>query len=136
MKDYCKDVGSLINSARHEIVAAVYLIRYDDRRGCPEDLVRDLVLAKERGVRVIVYTDDTNYNKRAIEFLREHNIPVYFTRSFLHAKVLKADDCFVVGSHNWTWSAMHKNLEASVIVCNSSVIDAFIDELKSKVRAS
>jgi phosphatidylserine/phosphatidylglycerophosphate/cardiolipin synthase-like enzyme len=131
--DYCKDVGALIDSAHNHVEVAMYLMRYDEKNQCPEVLVRKPVEAKRRGADVVVYLQEDNYNKRAIEYLRENNIPVFIPRGFLHAKVVVADDCFVVGSHNWTWNAMHKNIEASVIVCNTPVIEAFFRGLESRV---
>ncbi len=130
--DYCRGVGHLIDGAQREIEVALFLMRYDDRNDCPQVLTRKLVEAKKRGVDVVVFLDDDSYNEGAITFLRENNVPVVVISSrLLHAKVVKADDCFVVGSHNWTWNAMHRNIEASIIVCNSSVIDAFFSGLKS-----
>lgn len=131
--DYCEEVGKLIDNAQREIKVAVYLIRYKRSGDCPEILLEKLVAAKRGGVDVIVFTEDDKYNKGAIRFLRENNIPVFFTDRFLHGKVLKTERCFVVGSHNWTWNAMHKNLEASVIVCNSSVIERFFEEVKEAI---
>ncbi|NPA86445.1 MAG: phospholipase, partial [Candidatus Diapherotrites archaeon] len=122
VEDYCRDVGNLIDSAKDEIDVAVYLIRYRDTN-CPEILLEKLVEARERGVDVRVFTEEDDYNERAVEFLREHNVPVFIVEPFLHAKALKVDDCVVVGSHNWTWNAMHRNVEVSLIVCNTSVLD-------------
>lgn len=130
--DYCKDVGALLDSGQH-IRVAIYLMRYDERNQCPETLVRKLVEAKRRGAEVEVFLNDDNYNIPAIKYLRENNIPVYVPRGFLHAKVVEVDNCFVVGSHNWTWNGTHKNIEASVIVCNSSIIDTFFRGLKSRI---
>ena len=134
--DYCGTAHWLLKNAKKEVKVALYLMRYSERNQCPENLVRDLVEAKKRGVNVVVYLEDTNYNNNAEGFLREHNIPIIHPTKFLHAKILKVDDCFIVGSHNWTWNAMHKNLEASVLVCNSDVIDAFFRELDMLERAS
>ncbi len=119
--DYCRDVGGLLDRARERITVYLYLMRYSEEEGCPEVLVRKLAEAKRRGVEVTVFLEDVNYNSRAVEYLTENNVPVLFLNRFLHAKFILVDNCYVVGSHNWTWSAMHRNVEASVIVCDGPV---------------
>ena len=132
--DYCRTAENLIEGAHRQIRVALFLMRFSEKNQCPENLVRDLVEAKRRGVNVVVFLEEDNYNLAAERYLKENNVPVYHTKRFLHAKVLQVDDCFIVGSHNWTWNAMHKNIEASVLVCRSNVIDAFFRKVEGFLR--
>ncbi len=131
--DYCSQVRELIDSAKNEITVAVYLIRYKTPGQCPEELVEALVEARERNVSVTVITEDDEYNERAISFLRENNVQVLIPERFIHSKVVITDRCAVMGSHNWTYNAMHKNIETSVIVCGN-VVEGIKSQLMEAVR--
>ncbi len=135
VEDYCRDVKSVIDGAKEYIDVALYLMRYKDPGECPEVLVESLAEAKLRGVRVTVFLYDDNYNKGAIEFLKRFEVNVIVVKdAFLHAKTLRTEGCFVVGSHNWTRNAMKKNVEASVIVCGSDVMRPFWEKVYSLER--
>ncbi len=130
--DYCEDVGNVLKNADERIWVAMYLMRYFTPGECPETLVEELIEARRRGVEVVVILNEDNYNVPAISVLRENNVAVYIYRGFMHAKLVITEDCSVVGSTNWTRNGVSRNAEASVIVCNTSVMDRVFREFLQK----
>ncbi len=89
-------------------------------------LVSELIIAKDRGVRVRLRLEQseldrslTRYNRRTAELLKPHAIPVDFDLPSVetHAKVVLIDGRILyVGNHNWSSSAMTRNKEISLRV--------------------
>jgi len=56
----------------------------------------------------------------------------------MHAKVVVIDGrCVVIGSHNWTESALRYNHEVSVLICSSDLakeVKEYIESLWSNGR--
>jgi phosphatidylserine/phosphatidylglycerophosphate/cardiolipin synthase-like enzyme len=81
--------------------------------------------ARARGldVRVVVDRSDPAAtwpgpdNSPAITWLRQHDISVYEDELHVttHGKVLLIDQTAVVGSHNWTATALTRNRELSML---------------------
>jgi len=131
-----KEIISLIERERKSVKVAVYSFTN-------KNLVAALVDAKKRGVEVAVITDESceraRFNKLAD--LHEHGVPVYVygreQRSAIphpmHHKfmLLECNECndnksmMVVGSANWTHSAMGKNQENINILLEPEFIDAY-----------
>ena len=137
--DYCRDVHNLLTSAREDVKVAMFMMTTDREGNCPTRLIMDLVELKERGVNVKVFLDANvkdyhgeYFNSYVERLLREHNIPVCKPRRRLHAKVVKVDGCYVIGSHNWTYNAMRRNIEYSVVVCNSPALERIFEELEEE----
>lgn len=139
VNDYCSDVHNLLTNAKKEVRVAMFMMTTDREGKCPTNLIIDLAELKKRGIDVKVYLDanvkdyhSEYFNAYAERFLRENNIPVCKPKRRLHAKVVKVDNCYVIGSHNWTYSAMRKNIEYSVIVCNAPSLDRIFHELEEE----
>ncbi len=102
------------------ITIAMYFIIINpaDKANPVNELVDDLVAAKNRGVEVKVILEDSKLkeNRLAYEKLRENNIAVYFDTAehLLHIKGVVIDDRYVfVGSANWSKAAFEDNYEAT-----------------------
>lgn len=120
---YARDAERLIASARSRCWLAMYVIRPDD--GVVGGLLEALAAAQARGVDVRVLLDRgqprdgvaDDKHVAAEAWLREHGIRVVLDELELttHAKVLVVDGRSVlIGSHNWTRSALTANREAAV----------------------
>ncbi|WP_297464216.1 phospholipase D-like domain-containing protein [Thermococcus sp.] len=119
-KDYYMSLLSAINSAKSEIYVMMFLMKYDpgDSYDPANDLIRALVKAEQRGVRVHVLLEDgIEENRKAYDYLKQNGVDVTFDSpaTTLHAKVVVIDGRIVfIGSHNWSEAALNWNHEVSV----------------------
>jgi phosphatidylserine/phosphatidylglycerophosphate/cardiolipin synthase-like enzyme len=97
-----------------------------------------LISAKKRGVDVKVILEKdvmSDENKVTFERLRSAGIDIRWaseTFKLTHSKFMIIDKKTVlVGSHNWSRSALNFNREASVIISNSPVVSEFLDVFDS-----
>ena len=116
----------LISGAQQYVWVAMYVVRPDDD-GPVHELLAGLAEAHRRGVdvRVVLDLDDqeTGKNQAATDWLRGQGIRVVLdeTKITSHGKVLLVDGRqALVGSHNWTRSALTKNREVSVILVDAT----------------
>jgi hypothetical protein len=95
-------------------------------------LVSDLIAAQRRGVDVKVVLDlHSEYDPQSSEPVRDHlngvaadmlayagvDVSYYPSRYHLHHKLVVIDEkVVVIGSHNWSYSAMRHNIESSSII--------------------
>jgi phosphatidylserine/phosphatidylglycerophosphate/cardiolipin synthase-like enzyme len=133
--DFTSTVAGLIDDARERVWVMVYVMRSS---GDADDPVRHLITALERAhqrgcdVRVVL---DASKKWRSDEIDQKHvdasalltslGIPVLVddlkTRS--HSKVVLIDhDLAVIGSHNWTFSALRLNRELSLVVQDARIV--------------
>ena len=82
------------------------------------ELVDDLIDAKDRGVSVKVVLEDSKLkaSRLAYEKLKKNNISVYFDtpKHLLHIKGIAIDDRYIfLGSANWSRAAIEDNYEAT-----------------------
>jgi phosphatidylserine/phosphatidylglycerophosphate/cardiolipin synthase-like enzyme len=137
--------------ARTRIWLTMFVIRCeaDPDQAAPDDpvmaLMRALADAKQRGVDVRVCLDlgrdrETGEieDKHVIaqQWLEKHGIRVVLDEDSLttHAKVVLIDDRWVVlGSHNWTRSAMVMNREASVVIDDTGMVQRLATELFERI---
>jgi len=127
-RTYLPEALSLFETANRSIYAAIYVVKYDP--GDPDDpvnaLLQSLVEVKSRGLDVRVLVDDeTNASYRqTITYLLENNVPVRLDKSSgvtTHTKIVIVDGRYlIVGSHNWTESALSRNHEYSTLLKDSS----------------
>lgn len=120
--EYYPRVRGLIAGARKEIVAVLYVVGDPDQE-CPGTLLKALVDAKGRGVKVRVLLDkdkdDRSKNREAHAFLKDAGVDVAWDKpsDTLHTKALVVDgEWLVVGSTNWTQGALKHNREAAVLL--------------------
>ena len=121
---YLSAVTPLIERANRSVYVIMFVMKYDP--GDDDDPVNELlsILADtaSRGVDVRVLVDEETRDSypQTIEFLKEHGIGVRLDKSSgitTHAKVVIVDGEFVViGSHNWTESALRYNHEVSALI--------------------
>lgn len=124
-------VISLIESAVRTIDVEMYQFSNMALAGALAD-------ASARGVRVRVILEprlDGDDNLEMMEYLRGNGVDarwgaLEFSRT--HTKVMVVDGKTVlVGSQNWSYSAMHRNREAAVVVESSETAGEFSEVFES-----
>lgn len=142
--EYYSAVRAELLRAKKSIRCAMYLAKYNPRfpKGPEATLLGDLVSAGKRGVDVSVILDgnerpwedvgekqENKKNQSAFDFLAERGVDVRYDSDakLLHSKLIVIDDSVtIVGSTNWTYSALMKNHEASVIIHSPQVARVFL----------
>ena len=117
---YYETLHKYFTQSRKSITIAIYFIIIDhkDETNPVNQLVDDLVAAKNRGVEVKIILEDSKLkeSRLAYERLRQNNITVYFDTAerLLHAKEVIVDDRYVfTGSANWSKAAIEDNYEVT-----------------------
>lgn len=139
---YVRTAERMIAGAKSRIWVMQYVVRFDD--GPVGSLLAALVAARARGVEVRVALDRGRKfgsdepdpkNDATAAYLAEHGIPVVWDEDgrTSHAKILLVDDAAaVIGSHNWTRSALVDNREVSALITDPAQV-ARIRELIASV---
>ena len=119
-KAYYQTLHKYLSQSKSSIIVAMYFIIIDpkDQTNPVNQLVDDLIAAKNRGVEVKVVLEDSKLkeNHLAYEKLRQNNIDVFFdtVEQLLHTKEVIIDDRYVfVGSANWSRAAIEDNYEVT-----------------------
>jgi len=118
------EIISSISSSTTSFDLEMYLFSY-------QKLADALIDANARGVNVRVLLEptlDNNPNLQMAEYLRAAGIEVRWAipSRTNHAKFAIIDNKLVlVGSHNWSYSAMNTNREASVLVQDAGTVREF-----------
>ena len=147
--EYYPAVHKALSNAKKSILCVMFMAKLDPKHkgGDEYQLVLDLINAHKRGVEVQVIFDqnvkfwekgkDRNVIERkseyAYELLSENGVPVFYDNEnrVTHDKVLIIDKYItIIGSTNWTYSALRKNHEASVMIKSGSVALAFEEKFK------
>jgi hypothetical protein len=141
---YARAAERMIAGAHKRIWMLMYVIHPDDKgaEGPVHDLLQALAEAAARGVHVQVAldlgADDQGPDLKHVEaerWLHDHGIHVLLDEKnrTTHAKVLIVDDATVLmGSHNWTRSAIVANREASVVLEDPDIarqLEAYCEEV-------
>ena len=112
----------------------------DDAFDWANDLIRELVNAKQRGINVGVVIEYRTYygymdsNLPAYNYLRSNGVNVKLDNETDtdHLKLVIIDNKIVyVGSHNWSESALYYNRETSVKIISEEIAQSFIEYLKN-----
>jgi hypothetical protein len=133
--NYLSVVHRELGAATGSVVVTMFQMRIPENgaHGSPVlVLVNDLIAAHRRGVDVEVILDlNTRYDPASEEPVRDRvngvaadmlsfaGIDVYYYQSahILHQKLVVIDkETVIVGSHNWTYSGMRRNLETSSLI--------------------
>ena len=141
-QNYYFSVLEDIQKANSCIYVAMYSMIYDpdDSYDWANDLIRELVNAKRRGVNVNVIIEYRTYygymdgNLEAYNYLSANGVNVKLDNETDtdHLKLVIIDDRIVyVGSHNWSESALYYNHETSVRIVSEEIAQTFIEYLKS-----
>jgi phosphatidylserine/phosphatidylglycerophosphate/cardiolipin synthase-like enzyme len=141
-RDYFTALLEGVDRARAEIFLSAYLFRtIEDARGYPEAVLKRLLAAVKRGVRVDVIlernqsADDLNRNNaETAERLKRGGIRVCMDAPdrVTHTKLFVIDRRYVlIGSHNLTQSALKYNHEASVWIDSVPLAEEALRYMKS-----
>ncbi len=143
-RDYVPNLIKLFDMAEKSIDAVIYQTRYYEEYpdGVNRKLYKALIRAAERGVKVRIICDQSSWNissslknEEFAKFMRQYSIEVYFEPADVttHSKIVVVDTLYtVVGSMNWSFYALEKNNECSVIVKskeNAEVYQRYFDRL-------
>jgi len=148
--DYYPQAHHSLISAKKSIFCVMFIADIDSKykQGWEYNLVYDLINAHRRGVDVNVIFDQNvmfweksrkgreieRKSHEAYELLKKNGVPVYYDNKerVTHSKVIVIDNYItILGSTNWTYSALRKNHEASVLIKSRSVAESFLNKLRT-----
>ncbi|MBN1150494.1 hypothetical protein JXA84_04650 [candidate division WOR-3 bacterium] len=144
-RDYYPVLHEAIQKAENEILIVMYQARtYPDHpEGVNELLYQDLFDAVSRGVRVEVILDASSWNLgstyqnlQLANLLREGGVSVLWDPPDVtsHNKMVLIDeDILVIGSTNWSYYALARNNEISVMI-KSAELYREVREYYDKIR--
>jgi len=133
-RDYYRTILSILGNAGKSIYVVMYVVKYDpyESNDPVNILLRILANMSSRGLDVRVVVDDTTYTSypETIEFLKSSGVAVKLDESgsrTTHAKIVIVDNATaVLGSHNWTESALVSNREASIVTDCPNVVESLL----------
>lgn len=147
-QDYYSHVHRAMKEAKKSIFCVMYSANINPKypKSKEYQLIDDLADAHKRGIRVTVIFEKNiafwakgakgrtveKKSRKAYELLKEKGVPVFYDsiKSVTHSKILVIDNYItILGSTNWTYSALNKNHEASVLIKSKSVAESFLAEL-------
>ena len=147
--EYYPAVHKALANAKKSILCVMFMAKLDPKHtgGDEYQLVLDLINAHKRGVEVQVIFDQNvkfwekgksrnvieKKSEYAYELLSKNGVPVFYDNEnrVTHNKVLIIDKYItIIGSTNWTYSALRKNHEASVMIKSRDVALAFEGKFK------
>lgn len=125
-EDIPDTIWSLLRNARKTADLCVFTISHDT-------LAREIVNARNRGVRVRLLTDNGKQNDSGskISSLRKQKISVKtdHSRHHMHNKFGVVDSRIVfTGSFNWTYSATNFNQENLLVTTNYTLVKQYQEE--------
>lgn len=137
-RQYYKKVHSSLQKSSKSISIAMYFIvlTKDNKSNLVKNLLEDLVKAKRRGVKVKVIIEDSKISNsyKAYQYLHNHSIPVFIDSptSLLHTKSIVIDKKLtIIGSHNWTNSALKDNQELSLFIDSKKIAQKVTKYIKN-----
>jgi phosphatidylserine/phosphatidylglycerophosphate/cardiolipin synthase-like enzyme len=141
-RDYFTALLDGVDRARSEIFLSAYLFRtIEDARGYPEAVLKHLLAAVRRGVRVDAVlernqnADDlTRNNVETSERLKRGGIRVCMDAPdrVTHTKLVVIDRRYLlIGSHNLTQAALKFNHEASVWIDSAPLAEEVLGYMRS-----
>ena len=127
-EEYLPALLKCIDEAKSEILISIFSFKAGEHKNSyPDRIASHLVKAAKRGVKVIVVLEKTGkksneldiQNRKTGKLLEEEGINVYFDspRQTTHTKLVVIDLRLVLlGSHNFTQSALKYNNEISILL--------------------
>jgi phosphatidylserine/phosphatidylglycerophosphate/cardiolipin synthase-like enzyme len=146
-EQYFKVAQELIKGAKHSIRVMMFeMSYYKSRTSSPTNvLIRELINARKRGVKVEVILEmkdgedrTTKNNRQSGKILSEGGVDVIYDSpsKTTHTKVIIVDEQLtLLGSTNWTYSALSDNNEVSVLIRSKDVAKELIGYF-NKVKAA
>ncbi len=130
--NYFPQAHMLINDAEK----SVHVIMFQIRKYGAEELIDDLIRARERGLDVKVLIEGGEdflgksfyeKQKKACEYLKENGIEIRKDKKGIttHAKLIIADNSVLIGSTNWNYYSFEKNNEANVLITSQKLAEDF-----------
>jgi phosphatidylserine/phosphatidylglycerophosphate/cardiolipin synthase-like enzyme len=136
---YFQVARKMIQEAKHSIQVVMFEMGYYDKHpNTPSNLlVKELINAKKRGVRVEVILEvkegedrTTKRNRHTGRILSEGGVQVIYDSlsKTTHAKCIVVDgNLILLGSTNWTYYALTSNNEVSVVIRSKEVAKGLVD---------
>ncbi len=136
-RDYTKNLIKLIKDSKKTIHIIMLEGGYYPERvdGINQKLYDELFDAVKRNVDVKIILDQSGFNpsqsqrnKDLGEYLKKGGVKVFYDdpEVTLHAKTIIIDSIFIiVGSTNWSYYALDKNNEASILIKSDSLAKIF-----------
>jgi len=138
--NYAEVMLEQINLAKTSIYVVMYNMKAYDSNNSVQQLEDALINAKKNGVDVKVILDQSNWggkitggtknNEKAKAYLEAGGIQVKWDslKETTHVKMLLIDGkVVIIGSTNWTYSALQKNNEANVLIKDSDITTYFLE---------
>ncbi|MBN2143832.1 MAG: hypothetical protein JW774_04325 [Candidatus Aureabacteria bacterium] len=146
-RTYLKSVIGEIQHARASIYGVFYIIRLNKNQGPVFDILRELVKAKQRNVKVEIVLnrgtdssfDSTSQNSRAFSFLKKNGISVFYddTRVLTHSKYWIFDETTVIASStNLSEASILRNREAGFLVRSREMAAEYLMKFQEIPRFS
>jgi len=147
-REYMPALHEVLKNAKKKIHVLMFTARYYPEY--PNDansiILRDLIEARKRGVEVVVVLDASNWNKdntiknrMFADSLKKAGVEVYYDPVDVttHDKLIIVDDYItIVGSTNWSYYALERNNEASVLIKSEQVAKEFEKHFRNVLRFS
>lgn len=138
---YYPTLQSLIGHATGSVDLAMFLFKTTDAaKNRAAGLVQDLIAARKRGITVNVLLERSGYdpklnqeNQKVAAHLKKQGISVRFDseKTTTHTKIVVIDRRYcLVGSHNFTGSALTYNHEASLLVDNPALATELLEYMR------
>ncbi|PKN37976.1 MAG: phospholipase [Deltaproteobacteria bacterium HGW-Deltaproteobacteria-2] len=132
-EEYLPTLLKCIDEAKSEILISIFSFKAGKHKNSyPDRIASHLAKAVKRGIKVYVILETTDsksdelniQNKQTGKFLEEKGVNVYFDspRQTTHTKLVVIDQHLVLlGSHNFTQSALKYNNEISILLDSSEM---------------
>ena len=146
---YFQAVKKAISEAKESIFMVMFKVglRPYDKNSSVYQLVDELIDAHKREVKVKVILDQNipfekenidewqvdDKNAWCYKMLKDAGIEIGYDdpNKYLHAKALVIDkEIVILGSANWTESALHKNFEANVLIKSKELAEELLKEFQ------
>ncbi|MEI9478902.1 MAG: phospholipase D-like domain-containing protein [Deltaproteobacteria bacterium] len=146
-EQYFKVAQDLIKGAKHSIRVMMFeMAYYKPHASTPTNvLIRELINGRKRGVKVEVILEvregedrTTERNRQTGKILSEGGVDVIYDSpsKTTHTKVMIIDEQLtLLGSTNWTYSALTSNNEVAVLIRSKEVAKELIGYF-NKVKAT
>ena len=138
-EQYFKVAQELIKGAKRSVRVMMFeMVYYQNRSHSPTNiLLKELIDARKRGAHVEVILEvregedrTTKGNRRTGKILSEGGVEVIFDSpsKTTHTKVMIIDEQIaLLGSTNWTYSALTNNNEVAVLIRSKEVAKELLD---------